>query len=160
MSIKTKEENYAQLIRNMSGLLKGESDFIANLANTSSLIYHAFGHHWVGFYRVINEELVLGPFHGPVACTRIKYGKGVCGKAWGEKRTIMVDDVHQFPGHIACSEHSNSEIVLPIIVNNEVLAILDLDSVKFSAFDKIDKLYLEVMCGILSESYQTSNAIS
>jgi GAF domain-containing protein len=160
MSGQTKEENYIQLISNIRGLLHGESDFIANLANTCSLIYYSLGHHWVGFYRVIKDELVLGPFHGPVACTRIEFGKGVCGKAWEQKGTIIVNDVHQFPGHIACSELSNSEIVIPIIVKEKVLAVLDLDSVEFYTFDEIDQLYLEDICRILAESYERKFVIS
>ena len=152
MSDAKKEESYIELVGNLNALLVDETDFIANLANASSLIHQAFGHHWVGFYRVMNDELVLGPFQGPVACTRIKYGKGVCGKAWEQKETMLVDDVHQFPGHIACSEFSNSEIVVPIIVKDAVIAVLDIDSVGFAAFDKIDKLFLEEICRILSDS--------
>ncbi|MBT8327776.1 MAG: GAF domain-containing protein [Bacteroidia bacterium] len=119
------------------------------MANVTRLIYNHFPHHWIGFYRVVESELVLGPFNGPIACTRIAYGKGVCGTAWKENKTIIVDDVHQFPGHIACSALSNSEIVVPCSRNNVVFAVLDIDSDQFSAFDNIDKNYLEQLVQLL-----------
>ena len=115
---------------------------MANLANVAAALKEAFDFFWVGFYVVKNNQLVLGPFQGPVACTRIGYGKGVCGTSWKENKTIIVDDVNEFPGHIACSSLSQSEIVVPIVRNNEVVAVLDVDSDKLSQFDKIDQKYL------------------
>lgn len=139
----TKEEQYKELIPQIKGLLTGEPDLIANLANICAALKEQFGWLWVGFYLVKKDELVLAPFQGPVACTRIKKGKGVCGTSWAEARTFIVPDVEQFPGHIACSSLSKSEIVVPIIRNHEVLGVLDVDSSEFNSFDETDKQYLE-----------------
>lgn len=143
---------YDQLLLEVKGLITGEEDFIANLANISAAIHYRFDFWWTGFYFVKGKELVLGPFQGPVACTRIAFDKGVCGKAWAGKRTLVVPDVHLFPGHIACSAASNSEIVLPIFdKNNEVALVLDIDSEHFNTFDETDQLYLEKICAIISD---------
>ena len=139
----TKQEQYETLLPQISALLNGEPDLIANLANVAAALKEQFGWLWVGFYLVKQDELVLGPFQGPVACTRIKKGRGVCGKAWADAATLIVDDVEKFPGHIACSSLSKSEIVVPILVNNEVVAVLDADSENLTAYDEIDKLNLE-----------------
>lgn len=139
----TKEEQYQALIPQIKGLLAGEPDLIANLANVSAALKEQFGWLWVGFYLVKNDELVLGPFQGPVACTRIRKGRGVCGTSWAEKRALIVPDVEQFPGHIACSSLSRSEIVIPIIRNNEVVGVLDVDSIDLAEFDETDERYLE-----------------
>ena len=139
----SKQEQYETLLPQISALLNGEPDLIANLANVAAALKEQFGWLWVGFYLVKQDELVLGPFQGPVACTRIKKGRGVCGKAWADAATLIVDDVEKFPGHIACSSLSKSEIVVPILVNNEVVAVLDADSENLTAYDEIDKLNLE-----------------
>ena len=139
----TKQKQYETLLPQISALLNGEPDLIANLANVAAALKEQFGWLWVGFYLVKQDELVLGPFQGPVACTRIKKGRGVCGKAWADAATLIVDDVEKFPGHIACSSLSKSEIVVPILVNNEVVAVLDADSENLTAYDEIDKLNLE-----------------
>lgn len=145
----SKEEQYQSLLPQLQALLEGEPDLIANLANTAAALYEQFGWLWVGFYLVkpgVNtsgKELVLGPFQGPVACTRIRKGKGVCGTAWQQATTIRVADVEQFPGHIACSSRSRSEIVIPVIRNGAVVAVLDVDSEELAAFDTTDELYLE-----------------
>ena len=139
----SKQEQYETLLPQISALLNGEPDLIANLANVAAALKEQFGWLWVGFYLVKQDELVLGPFQGPVACTRIKKGRGVCGKAWADAATLIVDDVENFPGHIACSSLSKSEIVVPILVNNEVVAVLDADSENLTAYDEIDKLNLE-----------------
>ena len=139
----TKEEQYKSLLPQIKGLLEGEPDLIANLANVTAALKEQFGWLWVGFYLVKENELVLGPFQGPVACTRIKKGRGVCGTSWAESATLVVDDVEKFPGHIACSSLSRSEIVVPIIRNNEVMGVLDADSSYLSSFDETDKKYLE-----------------
>lgn len=141
----TKEEKYRLMLLQAESLLDGEHDIIANLANISALIKDTFHFWWVGFYLVKENQLVLGPFQGPVACTRIAFGKGVCGTAWKEQKTIIVDDVEQFPGHIACSSFSRSEIVVPIILENEVAGVLDIDSKDLVAFDEIDLKYLELL---------------
>lgn len=138
-----KAEQYEQLIPQLSALLEGETDLTANLANTAAALKEQFGWLWVGFYLVKNEELVLGPFQGPVACTRIKKGRGVCGSSWAEARTLVVPDVEQFPGHIACSSLSRSEIVVPLFRNTEVAGVLDADSAALNAFDETDRIYLE-----------------
>ncbi len=138
----SKEDLYISLSPQIKSLIEGEVDLVANLANVAAALKEAFNFFWVGFYIVKNNQLVLGPFQGPVACTRIAYGKGVCGTSWKDKKTIIVDDVNQFPGHIACSSLSQSEIVVPIIRNNEVVAVLDVDSDELSQFDEIDKKYL------------------
>lgn len=146
----TKEEQYQGLLPQIDGLLTGESDLVANLANVSAALKQQFGWLWVGFYLVKQNELVLGPFQGPVACTRIKKGRGVCGTSWLESKTLIVPDVEKFPGHIACSSLSKSEIVIPVIKNNEVVAVLDADSEKYDLFDKTDQQYLENVVRIIS----------
>jgi len=145
-----KPEKYTQLLKEAAALLQDESDLTASLANVSALLKMHFNFWWVGFYLVKNNELVLGPFQGPVACTRIAYGKGVCGTAWKEKASIVVPDVHEFPGHIACSAASNSELVVPVLRNGEVLAVLDIDSTEFSHFDDVDRENCERLCAMLS----------
>lgn len=139
----TKEEQYQSLIPQIKGLLEGEPDLIANLANVAAALKEQFGWLWTGFYLVKNDELVLGPFQGPVACTRIRKGRGVCGTSWAEKKTLIVPDVEKFPGHIACSSLSKSEIVIPIIRGNEVMGVLDVDSAYLNSFDETDQQYLE-----------------
>ncbi|HEX5150612.1 MAG TPA: GAF domain-containing protein [Parafilimonas sp.] len=138
-----KEEQYESLLPQIKGLLEGETDLIANLANVAAALKEQFNWWWVGFYLVKNNELVVGPFQGPVACTRIKKGRGVCGASWAEAKTIIVADVEKFPGHIACSSLSRSEIVVPVIRNNEVVAVLDVDSEALDHFDETDQKYLE-----------------
>lgn len=137
-----KAATYQSLLPQIAALLEGEPDVVANMANTAAALKQAFNWWWTGFYLVKNNELVLGPFQGPVACTRIASGKGVCGTAWQEKRTVIVPDVNQFPGHIACNAESKSEIVIPITKNNEVIAVLDVDSDALNAFDETDATYL------------------
>ncbi|MBC8034891.1 MAG: GAF domain-containing protein [Chitinophagaceae bacterium] len=139
----TKIENYKTLIPQIVALIDGEPDLIANLANIAASLKEQFGWLWVGFYLVKEQELVLGPFQGPVACTRIKKGRGVCGTSWQQAKTLIVPDVEKFPGHIACSSLSRSEIVIPVIRRNEVVAVLDVDSTALDAFDAADKEYLE-----------------
>ena len=141
--IGTKKEQYESIISQIKGLLQGETDLIANLANITAALKEQFHWLWIGFYLVKNEELVLAPFQGPVACTRIKKGRGVCGTAWAQAKTLIVSDVEKFPGHIACSSLSKSEIVIPVIRNEEVIAVLDVDSESLNSFDKDDKYYLE-----------------
>lgn len=142
----TKSDKYTNLLPQIKALVGSENDLIANLSNVCAALKMTFNFFWVGFYFVKNKELVLGPFQGSVACTRIAFGKGVCGTSWKEKKTILVDDVDLFPGHIACSSLSKSEIVVPIIKNKEVIAVLDLDSDKLNDFDEIDKTHLEELC--------------
>jgi L-methionine (R)-S-oxide reductase len=139
----TKEEQYRGLLPQIKALTEGEEDLIANLANICGALKEQFNWWWIGFYLVKKGELVLGPFQGPVACTRIKKGRGVCGTAWQQAQTIIVPDVEQFPGHIACSSLSRSEIVVPIFKDNEVVAVLDADSEHFAHYDETDKQYLE-----------------
>lgn len=146
--------NFDNLFLQIKSLLEGENDLIANLSNTAAALHIALNQHWTGFYIVKNDQLVLGPFQGPVACTRIARGKGVCGAAWLTKQAIIVDNVHEFEGHIACSALSNSEIVVPILVNNEVQAVLDIDSTAYSAFNNHDLEFLTKVCGLLSESFK------
>lgn len=138
----SKEEKYKELIPQLKALITGEEDLIANLANISAGLKEAFGFLWVGFYLVKKDELVLGPFQGPVACTRIQKGKGVCGKSWETKETLIIPDVEQFEGHIACSSHSKSEIVIPILRDKEVIGVLDMDSSELNTFDEVDESYL------------------
>ena len=165
----TKQETYQTLLPQIQSLVAGEQDMIANMANVAAALHEAFGFWWTGFYIVryerVNDltkksclegaknegrgELVLGPFQGPIACTRIPYGKGVCGTAWQRAETIIVPNVHEFAGHIACSSASNSEIVVPIIRNGQVIAVLDIDSTDFNTFDETDRLYLEQIAGML-----------
>lgn len=138
-----KEEKYELLLRQIQNLIEDEMDDIARMANVAALIHQTFHFWWTGFYRVREKELVLGPFQGPIACTRIAYGRGVCGTAWQEQRTLIVPDVHQFPGHIACSSASNSEIVVPVWGDNRIVAVLDIDSENLSTFDETDRIWLE-----------------
>ena len=142
----SKAEQYEALIPQIKALTEGEPDLVANLANISAALKEAMGFFWIGFYLVKDGELVLGPFQGPIACTRIKKGKGVCGTSWSEAKTIVVEDVDQFPGHIACSSASKSEIVLPVIKDNEVVMVLDIDSDELKTFDDTDAHYLEELC--------------
>ncbi len=146
----TKEEQYQSLLPQIKGLLEGEDDVVANLANVAAALKEQFKWLWIGFYLVKNNELVVGPFQGPVACTRIKKGRGVCGTSWAEAKTIIVDDVEKFPGHIACSSLSRSEIVVPVIRNNEVVAVLDADSEYLSNFNETDQQYLEQIVNEIS----------
>ena len=152
-----KAERYRLFIKQLAALLEGETDTIALLANTCAALREAFGFFWVGFYLVKNDELVLGPFQGSVACTRIKKGRGVCGTAWAERRTLVVPDVDQFPGHIACSSLSRSEIVVPLIVGNEVKGVLDIDSDRLNAFDDTDRENLEKIAQLLNEELKMKN---
>lgn len=152
----TKEEQYQEIIPQIQSLIAGESDLIANMANIAAVLHNTFHFWWTGFY-IVRElsaissqpsdfrdtELVLGPFQGPIACTRIPYNKGVCGTAWAQNKTLIVPNVHEFPGHIACSSASQSEIVVPIRRNGVVIAVLDIDSAEYNTFDEIDRIYLE-----------------
>ncbi len=147
----TKEEKYKALIPQINALVNGESDVVANLANISAALKEGMDFFWVGFYMVKNNELVLGPFQGPIACTRIKKGKGVCGSSWAEAKTIVVADVDAFPGHIACSSASRSEIVLPAFKDNKVALVLDVDSSELNTFDEIDQKYLEELMKTVSD---------
>ena len=147
-----KIEKYKLLYEQVKALIQTEKDEIANMSNIAAIIHETFKFWWTGFYRVINNELILGPFQGPIACTRIGYSKGVCGTAWKEGKTIVVDDVHEFPGHIACSSASKSEIVVPIFKDNQVVAVLDIDSEKFATFDNIDKEWLEKIIDLVQPS--------
>ena len=146
----TKEEQYESLLPQIKALLEGEPDLIANLANITGALKEQFNWLWVGFYLVKNDELVLGPFQGPVACTRIRKGKGVCGTSWAKAQTLIVPDVERFPGHIACSSLSRSEIVVPIIRNNKVIGVLDVDSIEPDQFDNIDQDYLEQIIELIN----------
>lgn len=149
-----KTELYELTIDQISGVLSSEDDLIANLSNFIAVIHHNFNFFWTGFYVVKQQELVLSVFQGPIACSRIGFNKGVCGTSWAKKKTLIVDDVHQFPGHIACSSQSNSEIVVPLMnFKNEVLGVLDIDSTSFSTFDEIDKKYLEKLVLLLLEKH-------
>lgn len=149
----TKEERYAALLPQLKGLLSGETDEVANLANVAAALKETFGFFWVGFYRVVGDELVLGPFQGPVACTRIRKGRGVCGTAWQEARTLVVPDVDAFPGHIACSSLSRSEIVVPLMDGaGEVWGVLDIDSSELNTFDDVDARFLEEACRLLARN--------
>lgn len=165
----TKQEKYQTLLPQIEALVAGETDAIANMANVAAALHEAFGFWWTGFYRVTNEgvneltkksclegaknerisELVLGPFQGPIACTRIPYGRGVCGTAWQRAETVIVPNVHEFAGHIACSSASNSEIVVPILHDGRVVAVLDIDSTDFGTFDDTDKYFLEKIVAFL-----------
>jgi L-methionine (R)-S-oxide reductase len=143
----TKEEQYKTLLPQIFAVIEGEEDLVANLANITAALKEQFGWLWVGFYLVKKDVLVLGPFQGPIACTRIHKGRGVCGSAWAQAQTLIVADVEKFPGHIACSSLSKSEIVIPIIQNNEVIGVLDVDSVLLNDFDAVDAKYLEEIIG-------------
>jgi GAF domain-containing protein len=144
-----KNDRYSVLYSQIRSLLDSESDLIANMANVSSMIHLTFGFWWTGFYIVKDGQLVLGPFQGPLACTRINYGKGVCGTSWERKMTVIVPDVELFPGHIACSSLSRSEIVVPIFRGEDVYAVLDIDSKELSTFDETDKEWLEKITKLL-----------
>ena len=146
----SKTERYEALIPQLKALIASETDQVANYANISAVLKECFGFFWVGFYRVIENELVLGPFQGSIACKRISFGKGVCGTAWKEMKTILVPDVEKFPGHIACSSQTKSEIVVPVFVDGKVIAVLDVDSDINDNFDELDVKYLEMLCGLLS----------
>jgi GAF domain-containing protein len=146
----TKEKQYESLLPQIKALLEGEPDLIANLANVTGALKEQFNWLWIGFYLVKNDELVLGPFQGPVACTRIKKGKGVCGTSWAKAETLIVPDVEKFPGHIACSSLSRSEIVVPIIRNNNVVGVLDADSADLDRYDSIDQKYLEQIIDLIT----------
>lgn len=145
----TKEEKYQALLLQAKGLLTGETDPIARMANLTALLHDEMGFWWTGFYRVQGKELILGPFQGPVACTRIAFGRGVCGSSWKERRTIVVPDVEQFPGHIACSSESRSEIVVPLWQHGEIVGVLDIDSRQKDAFDQTDYTYLEKLAALV-----------
>ncbi|NVJ86456.1 MAG: GAF domain-containing protein [Algoriphagus sp.] len=146
----TKAEKYENLLPQIEALIHGEPDLYANLSNIAAALKEVFGFFWVGFYLVKNDQLVLGPFQGPIACTRINFGKGVCGTAWKEAKTQLVPDVDLFPGHIACSSASRSEVVVPLIKNGEVQLVLDVDSDQLNDFDKEDQHYLEQLMEILA----------
>ena len=148
-----KATRYQQVLPQIEALLSAEDDLTANLANVAAALKQTFDFFWVGFYHVKNDVLVLGPFQGPIACTRINFGKGVCGAAWEQKISIVVPDVHAFPGHIACSSLSNSEIVVPIVKNSSVVAVLDVDSEHFNHFDETDRLNLEKICSYLAKFF-------
>jgi GAF domain-containing protein len=144
-----KTEQYENLLPQVQSVMDENADVIANMANMAAMLHETFGFWWTGFYRVIGNELVLGPFQGPLACTRIAYGRGVCGTAWKERRTVVVPDVEQFPGHIACSAASRSEIVVPVVRDGEVTAVLDIDSVHLDTFDQTDAEFLNRMVEML-----------
>jgi GAF domain-containing protein len=146
----SKAEQYEALIPQIKGLLEGETDLVANLANTAAALKEQFGWFWIGFYLVKQDELVLGPFQGPVACTRIRKGRGVCGSSWANATTLIVPDVEQFPGHIACSSLSKSEIVVPLFRAGEVAGVLDVDSSEYNSFDETDQHYLEQIVALLN----------
>lgn len=145
----SKTGKYQEIYKQIESVVSGETDQIANMANTAALLHEAFGFWWTGFYIVKGGQLVLGPFQGPVACTRIGFGKGVCGTSWSRRETIVVPNVHEFPGHIACSSLSQSEIVVPMFRDNEVYAVLDIDSKELSTFDETDKDWLEKIVRLL-----------
>jgi GAF domain-containing protein len=148
----SKEDKYKELLPQLEALVSSESDLIANLANISAALHESMKFFWVGFYLVKGDELVLGPFQGPIACTRIRMGKGVCGTVWQEKKALIVPDVNEFPGHIACSTGSKSEIVLPAFKNNEVVMVLDVDSDQLNDFDIVDEQYLGQLMQIIERS--------
>lgn len=150
----SKEQKYISLLKQIEALVEGEKDLIANLSNIVAALKFGMNFFWVGFYLVKKDELVLGPFQGPIACTRIKLGKGVCGTSWKNKETILVDNVDEFPGHIACSSLSKSEIVVPILnAYREVVMVLDVDSENIADFDACDKKYLEQLSGMIGKIY-------
>ena len=146
-----KEEQYKLLVSLIASLIDGEKDQIAVMSNVAAAIHQTMGFWWTGFYRVVGDELVLGPFQGPVACMHISYGKGVCGTAWQRAETVIVPDVEQFPGHIACSSESKSEIVVPIFDSRKVIAVLDIDSNELATFDDTDRKYLEAICKMIKK---------
>ena len=145
----SKEQQYLSLLPQIKGLINGETDLVANLANIAAALKEQFHFFWVGFYLVKDDELVLGPFQGPVACTRIRKGRGVCGTSWSQAKTIIVPDVEKFPGHIACSSISKSEIVVPLFKNNEVWGVLDVDSDQYNSFDEKDAQYLQEIVALI-----------
>lgn len=149
----SKEDKYRHVLTTARGVIQGETSLIANLANIAAILKDTFHWWWVGFYLVEGDELVLGPFQGPVACTRIAFGKGVCGTAWKEGKSIPVPDVEAFPGHIACSAESKSEIVVPVFKNNAVVAVLDADSEYYNSFDTVDEQFLEELATIISDCF-------
>ncbi len=153
ISATNKEEKYRELLPQIEALLKGETDTMANLANVCAALKYGMNFFWVGFYLVKENELVLGPFQGNVACTRIQKGKGVCGAAWEGGQTVIVEDVDKFPGHIACSALSKSEIVIPIYNNGEIISVLDVDSDNYSSFDKTDELWLKKILELINEKF-------
>ena len=144
-----KEQKYELLYRQAREIVAGEEDVVANMANLAAMIHQTFGFWWTGFYRVVGDKLVLGPFQGPIACTRIAYGRGVCGTAWQRGATVVVPDVEQFPGHIACSSLSRSEIVVPIRKGDNIVAVLDIDSEHLATFDDVDREWLERIVKLL-----------
>ena len=158
----TKEEKYEALLKQIESVVADESDLIANMANVASMIHETFHFWWTGFYRVVGDELVLGPFQGPIACTRIRRGRGVCGTAWERQETQVVPDVEQFPGHIACSSASRSEIVVPVFADGRVVAVLDIDSEHLATFDDTDRRWLERMAEriVLRQARRQSRAHS
>ena len=148
-----KEEQYKLLVSQIASLIEGEKDLIAVMSNVAAAIHQMMGFWWTGFYRVADDELVLGPFQGPVACMHIAFGKGVCGTAWQRAETVIVPDVEQFPGHIACSSASRSEIVVPVFgIDGKVTAVLDIDSDQLATFDEIDRKYLEEICSLINQN--------
>lgn len=149
--MQNRQAAYEEAVNEIRAVIDGEPDLIANLSNTVAILKEKFGFWWIGFYLVKQEQLVLGPFQGPVACTRIHMGKGVCGTCWQKKETIIVADVHQFPGHIACSAASNSEIVVPVMKDGEVLMVLDIDSIEYNDFNEIDQKYLEEIAVLMAQ---------
>ena len=155
----SKAEKYATLLPQIEAVVGAESDLIANMANVASMIHETFHFWWTGFYRVIGEQLVLGPFQGPVACTRIRRGRGVCGTAWAEARTVIVDNVDDFPGHIACSSLSRSEIVVPVFdADGAVAAVIDIDSAELATFDSVDAEALERIAAAMFDSLIASQS--
>lgn len=148
----TKEEKYATLLPQIKAVVEGETDLIANMANVSAMLHATFGFWWTGFYRVKEGMLVLGPFQGPLACTRIRKGRGVCGTAWAEERTVIVPDVEQFPGHIACSAITRSEIVVPLTRGEEIVGVLDIDSELLATFDETDAHWLQEIAAVLMQT--------
>ena len=145
----TKQDTYQSLLPQIEALTDGETDVIAKMANVAAALHQTFGFWWTGFYRVVDDELVLGPFQGPVACMHIPFGRGVCGTAWQRQETIIVPNVHEFAGHIACSSESKSEIVVPVIREGQVIAVLDIDSAEYNTFDDTDKTYLEQIIRVI-----------
>lgn len=148
----TKQERYEALLPQIEAVVEGEPDLIANMANVAAMLHETFGFWWTGFYRVEGDELVLGPFQGPMACTRIKKGRGVCGTAWAEAATQVVPDVDKFPGHIACSSASRSEIVVPVFQQGQIIAVLDIDSAELNTFDQTDRHFLERIAANISNA--------
>ena len=148
----TKQERYEALLPQIEAVVEGEPDLIANMANVAAMLHETFGFWWTGFYRVEGDELVLGPFQGPMACTRIKKGRGVCGTAWAEAATQVVPDVDKFPGHIACSSASRSEIVVPVFQQGQIIAVLDIDSAELNTFDQTDRHFLERIAANISNT--------